>query len=314
MPFVEFAAAGLRLPGGRVLLDALSLAVEEGETLAVIGRSGSGKTTALKLVNALLLPTSGEVRVDGRATTTWDAIRLRRRTGYVIQEVGLFPHLTVARNVGLVPELEGWPRERIATRVEELLALVGLPAEEFATRYPHQLSGGQRQRVGVARALAADPPLLLLDEPFGALDPITRARLQHELLRVQHELRKTIIFVTHDIDEAILLGDRIAILREGGVLAQYDVPEAILARPVDDFVARFVGADRGIKLLGLRRLDELQLQSLDGAVGPRLPGATTLRDALSAMITAHARAVVVVDEDERPRGVVTLDSLAEQAE
>ena len=219
MPFVEFAAAGFRLPDGRALLDGLSLAVEEGETLAVIGRSGSGKTTALKLVNALLMPSAGEVRVAGRATTAWDAIRLRRRTGYVIQEVGLFPHLTVARNVGLVPELEGWPAERIAARVEELLALVGLPAAEFAPRYPHELSGGQRQRVGVARALAADPPLLLLDEPFGALDPITRAELQREFRALQARLRKTAIFVTHDMREAALVGDRIAVVAGGRLRA-----------------------------------------------------------------------------------------------
>ena len=226
MPFVEFVAAGFRLPGGRALLDALSLAVEEGETLAVIGRSGSGKTTALKLVNALLMPTAGEVRVAGRATTAWDAIRLRRRTGYVIQEMGLFPHLTVARNVGLVPELEGWPPERIGQRVEELLALVGLPAAEFARRYPHQLSGGQRQRVGVARALAADPPLLLLDEPFGALDPITRAELQREFRALQARLKKTAIFVTHDMREAALVGDRIAVVA-GGRLRAVATPEAL---------------------------------------------------------------------------------------
>ncbi len=226
MPFVEFVAAGFRLPGGRALLDAFSLAVEEGETLAVIGRSGSGKTTALKLVNALLMPTMGEVRVAGRATTAWDAIRLRRRTGYVIQEMGLFPHLTVARNVGLVPELEGWPRERIGQRVEELLALVGLPAAEFAGRYPHQLSGGQRQRVGVARALAADPPLLLLDEPFGALDPITRAELQREFRALQARLKKTAIFVTHDMREAALVGDRIAVVA-GGRLRAVATPEAL---------------------------------------------------------------------------------------
>jgi len=226
VPFVEFVAAGFRLPGGRALLDALSLAVEEGETLAVIGRSGSGKTTALKLVNALLMPTMGEVRVAGRATTAWDAIRLRRRTGYVIQEMGLFPHLTVARNVGLVPELEGWPAERIGQRVEELLALVGLPAAEFAGRYPHQLSGGQRQRVGVARALAADPPLLLLDEPFGALDPITRAELQREFRALQARLKKTAIFVTHDMREAALVGDRIAVLA-GGRLCAVATPEAL---------------------------------------------------------------------------------------
>ena len=226
MPFVQFVAAGFRLPDGRALLDAFSLAVEEGETLAVIGRSGSGKTTALKLVNALLMPTMGEVRVAGRATTAWDAIRLRRRTGYVIQEVGLFPHLTVARNVGLVPELEGWPAERIGKRVEELLALVGLPAAEFAARYPHQLSGGQRQRVGVARALAADPPLLLLDEPFGALDPITRAELQREFRALQARLRKTAIFVTHDMREAALVGDRIAVVA-GGRLRAVATSEAL---------------------------------------------------------------------------------------
>ena len=226
MPFVEFVAAGFRLADGRGLLDALSLAVEEGETLAVIGRSGSGKTTALKLVNALLMPTAGEVRVAGRATAAWDAIQLRRRTGYVIQEVGLFPHLTVARNVGLVPELEGWRAERIGKRVEELLALVGLPAAEFAGRYPHQLSGGQRQRVGVARALAADPPLLLLDEPFGALDPITRAELQREFRALQARLRKTAIFVTHDMREAALVGNRIAVVA-GGRLRAVATPEAL---------------------------------------------------------------------------------------
>ena len=226
MPFVEFVAAGFRLPDGRALLDALSLSVDEGETLAVIGRSGSGKTTALKLVNALLMPTAGEVRVAGQATTAWDAIRLRRRTGYVIQEVGLFPHLTVARNVGLVPELEGWPAERIGKRIEELLALVGLPAAEFAGRYPHQLSGGQRQRVGVARALAADPPLLLLDEPFGALDPITRAELQREFRALQSRLKKTAIFVTHDMREAALVGDRIAVVA-GGRLRAVATPEAL---------------------------------------------------------------------------------------
>jgi len=217
--FVEFVGAGLRLADGRALLADLTLAVGEGETLAVIGRSGSGKTTALKLVNALVMPTDGEVRVAGRATREWDPIRLRRRTGYVIQEVGLFPHLTVGRNVGLVPELEDWPSDRIRARVDELLTLVGLPSAEYAGRYPHQLSGGQRQRVGVARALAADPPLLLLDEPFGALDPITRAELQREFRGLQARLRKTAIFVTHDMREAALVGDRIALMTAGRLLA-----------------------------------------------------------------------------------------------
>jgi osmoprotectant transport system ATP-binding protein len=218
-PFVEFADAGFRLPDGRALLAKLSLAVAEGETLAVIGRSGSGKTTALKLVNALLLPTEGEVRVDGRATVAWDPIRLRRRTGYVIQEVGLFPHLRIGRNVGLVPELEGWPTERIRARVAELLDLVGLPAAEFADRWPHQLSGGQRQRVGVARALASDPPLVLLDEPFGALDPVTRAELQREFRALQQRLGKTAVFVTHDLREAAIVADRMAVLAQGRLAA-----------------------------------------------------------------------------------------------
>jgi osmoprotectant transport system ATP-binding protein len=236
--FVEFAAAGFRLPDGRALLTDLSLTVAEGETLALIGRSGSGKTTALKLVNALLLPTDGRVLVDGKPTTEWDPIRLRRRTGWVIQDVGLFPHLTVRRNVAVVPELEGWPAERVAARVEELLVLVGLPAAEFGDRYPHQLSGGQRQRVGVARALAVDPPLVLLDEPFGALDPITRRELQREFRALQARLRKTAVFVTHDLREASIVADRLALLDGGRLVATGTAAElAASARPeVRDFL------------------------------------------------------------------------------
>jgi len=228
--FVEFAGAGYRVADGRALVSDLSLTVDEGETLALIGRSGSGKTTALKLVNALLMPTAGEVRVAGRPTSAWDPIRLRRQTGWVIQEVGLFPHLTVARNVGLVPELEGWPAERIRPRVKELLDLVGLAPREYADRWPHQLSGGQRQRVGVARALAADPPLLLLDEPFGALDPITRTELQREFRALQGRLRKTAVFVTHDMREAALVADRIALM-EGGRLAAVGTMAALRGHP-----------------------------------------------------------------------------------
>jgi osmoprotectant transport system ATP-binding protein len=226
--FVEFAAASLRLRDGRALVADLTLAVAEGETLALIGRSGSGKTTALKLVNALLLPTAGEVRVGGRATRDWDPIRLRRRTGWVIQEVGLFPHLSVARNVALVPELEGWPAARVRARVEELLELVGLPAAEYARRLPRELSGGQRQRVGVARALAADPPLVLLDEPFGALDPITRFELQAEFRGLQRRLGKTAVFVTHDLREAARVADRIALLA-GGRLVTVGTPAELRA-------------------------------------------------------------------------------------
>src|SRR5438874_10613225 len=223
---VEFRSVSFRHVSGRPVLSEMSFTLSKGEALALVGRSGSGKTTVLKLINRLFEPSAGEVLVEGVPTTAWDPIRLRRRIGYVIQEVGLFPHLTVARNVGLVPELEGWPAERIGKRVEELLALVGLPAAEFAARYPHHLSGGQRQRVGVARALAADPPLLLLDEPFGALDPITRTELQREFRALQARLKKTAIFVTHDMREAALVGDRIAVLA-GGRLCAVATPEAL---------------------------------------------------------------------------------------
>jgi osmoprotectant transport system ATP-binding protein len=216
---VEFAGATVRLADGRAILDGLTLAVAEGETLALIGRSGSGKTTALKLVNALHLPTSGAVRVGGRATTDWDPIQLRRQTGYVIQEVGLLPHLTVAANVGIVPELLGWDDARRERRVAELLEMVSLPVGEYGARLPHELSGGQRQRVGVARALAADPPLVLLDEPFGALDPITRLELQEAFRALQRRLGKTAIFVTHDLREAARIADRMALLSGGTLVA-----------------------------------------------------------------------------------------------
>jgi len=220
---VEFRRVSFSV-GGRAILRDVSLTVEEGETLVLLGRSGSGKTTALRLINGMVTPSSGEVVVGGRATTAWDAVRLRRSIGYVIQESGLFPHFTVARNAGLVPELEGWPADRVRARVAELLARVGLPVEEFGGRYPRELSGGQRQRVGVARALAADPGILLFDEPFGALDPVTRFDLQREFLRLRAELGKTSVFVTHDVREALLLGSRVALLHEG-CLAFAGTPE-----------------------------------------------------------------------------------------
>jgi osmoprotectant transport system ATP-binding protein len=289
----------------------LSLTVPAGELCCLVGPSGGGKTTAMKMVNRLIDITEGEITIGGRSVRSFDVTELRRGIGYVIQQVGLFPHMHVADNIATVPQLLGWPKARIRERVDELLELVDLPAADYRDRYPTQLSGGERQRVGLARALAADPPVMLMDEPFGALDPITRARLQHELLRIQRELHKTILFVTHDIDEAILLADRVAILREGGVLAQYDTPEGLLARPADEFVTRFVGADRGLKLLALRRLDELPLGSLDGVTGPTADGSTTLRDALSLLLTERARTLVVTDGDGRPRGTVTLDGLAE---
>jgi osmoprotectant transport system ATP-binding protein len=290
-------------------VDDLSLTIPAGEICCLVGPSGAGKTTAMKMVNRLIDMTKGDITIGGESVRSFDVTELRRGIGYVIQQVGLFPHMTVADNVATVPRLLGTPKAEIARRVDELLALVDLPAADYRARFPAVLSGGERQRVGLARALAANPPAMLMDEPFGALDPITRSRLQHELLRIHSELRKTIIFVTHDIDEAILLGDRIAILREGGVLAQYDTPARILMQPADDFVARFVGADRGLKLLALRRLDEVELAPPDGAHNPRAAGSTTLRDALSLMLTTGAQSLAVVDDEGRDLGVVTLDAL-----
>jgi osmoprotectant transport system ATP-binding protein len=213
-PLVSFRQVSARL-GQKTILHDLSFDVDAGETLVLLGRSGSGKTTALKMVNGLLLPSAGEVSIEGVPTTAWDVIRLRRRIGYVIQDAGLFPHFTVAANVGLVPRLEGWPLYDIDARVEHLLTQIGLPPTQFTTRYPRELSGGQRQRVGVARALAADPPLLLLDEPFGALDPVTRVELQQQFLHLRDKLGKTALLVTHDVREALLLGTRIGVLHDG---------------------------------------------------------------------------------------------------
>ena len=214
-PVIEFDRAGYRLPDGKQLLSDLNLAVNRAETLMLLGRSGSGKTTSLKLINRLLEATSGEVRVEGKVVAQWEPTTLRRRIGYAIQDVGLFPHYSVYQNVALVPKLEEWDEKRISARVEEVLSVVGLPVHDFGRRYPHELSGGQRQRVGLARALAADPPILLMDEPFGALDPITRAELQMEFKQLQQKMGKTIAFVTHDVGEALLLGNRIALMEDG---------------------------------------------------------------------------------------------------
>jgi osmoprotectant transport system ATP-binding protein len=265
----------------------------------------------MKMVNRLIDITEGDIRIGGQSVRALETTELRRGIGYVIQQTGLFPHMTVAENVATVPRLLGWDKRRTDARVDELLDLVDLPARDYRARYATQLSGGERQRVGLARALAADPPAMLMDEPFGALDPITRTRLQHELLRIHRAVGKTVIFVTHDIDEAIMMGDRIAILRPGGRLAQYDTPEAILAEPADDFVASFVGGDRGLKRLSLVRLDEVELDPLDGHVAvPALPGRTSLRDALSTMLTEGTSYVVVLDEGGEPVGMLSLDSLS----
>ncbi|HJP70879.1 MAG TPA: ABC transporter ATP-binding protein [Candidatus Limnocylindria bacterium] len=240
-------------------VDDLTLTVAAGEICVLVGPSGSGKTTTMKMVNRLIDPTSGRITIDGEDVMSLPAVELRRRIGYVIQQVGLFPHLTVAENIAVVPGLLKWDERRTAARVEELLDLIGLEAGSYANRYPAELSGGERQRVGVARALAADPPVMLMDEPFGAVDPIRRDRLQNEFLRLQEKVGKTVIFVTHDVDEAIKMADRIAILQRGGTLAQYDSPAAILAEPASEFVEHFVGADRGLKRLSLTRVRDIEL-------------------------------------------------------
>jgi osmoprotectant transport system ATP-binding protein len=300
-----------RYPGrASAAVSDLSLTIPAGEICVLVGPSGGGKTTAMKMVNRLITITEGDIRIDGRSVRGLDLAELRRGIGYVIQQIGLFPHMNVEDNVGTVPRLLGWPKARIRERASELLELVGLD-ESYRRTYPAQLSGGQQQRVGLARALAADPPVMLMDEPFGALDPITRTRLQEEFLRIHQAVPKTVIFVTHDIDEAIKLGTRIAILREGGVLAQYDTPDRILESPADDFVARFVGADRGLKRLALRRLSDLELRAPNGipADAPRAPATTTLRDALSLLVGEESQALVVTGDDGAPVGVATLADL-----
>jgi osmoprotectant transport system ATP-binding protein len=239
---IEFRRVGYSHESGRTLVADLNLEIQRGTTLVLLGRSGSGKTTTLKLINCLLEPTTGEVLVEGRATTDWDPIRLRRHIGYVIQEVGLFPHFTVERNVGLLPKLEGWPPDRIRARVDELLNLVGLEADRFRGRYPRELSGGQRQRVGVARALAGEPPILLMDEPFGALDPLTRTEIQREFLALQERLHKTIVFVTHDTREALTVGTRVALMEAGKLVGVYSPAEFLSAREPE--VAAYVRALR----------------------------------------------------------------------
>jgi osmoprotectant transport system ATP-binding protein len=265
----------------------------------------------MKMVNRLISISDGDITIDGTSVRSLDLAELRRGIGYVIQQVGLFPHMSVGANVATVPKLLRWKKPRIRDRVVELLELVGLEAAD-ADRYPTQLSGGQRQRVGLARALAADPPLMLMDEPFGAIDPITRSRLQDEFLRLHREVGKTVIFVTHDIDEAIKMGSRIAILADGGVLAQYDTPEEILAHPASEFVERFVGADRGLKRLALRRAGEVELDAPPAGPfdGPRCSPGTTLRDVLSLMLTDGVREALVLDEFELPLGILTLDRVS----
>ncbi|NLG68540.1 MAG: betaine/proline/choline family ABC transporter ATP-binding protein [Firmicutes bacterium] len=287
MPLIQLEHVTKRYPGSeRPVVHDLSLSIEAGQFCVLVGPSGCGKTTTLRMINRLVEPTEGVVRVDGQDVREVDPIQLRRRIGYVIQEVGLFPHMTIADNVATVPVELRWPRERIAQRVDELLRLVGLPPEEYRHRYPSALSGGQRQRVGVARALAADPPILLMDEPFGALDPINRARLQNEFLQLQRRLRKTIVFVTHDIDEAIKMGDRIAVMRRGR-LVQYSTPDELLRAPADAFVEGLVGRNRALKRLHL-------IKVRDVVEGRRHPVVVSLRDRLDEVRQRMREAAVKV--------------------
>ncbi len=292
----------------RPAVDDLSFAIPAGEICVLIGPSGGGKSTAMRMVNRLISISEGDIRIDGTSVKDLDPVELRRGIGYVIQQIGLFPHMTAEANVATVPRLLGWDRARTRARARELFELVGLDPDELGPRYPAQLSGGQRQRVGLARALAADPPLMLMDEPFGAIDPVTRERLQNDFLRLHREVRKTVIFVTHDIDEAIKMGDRICLLGGSGQLAQYGTPEEVLAAPADDFVADFVGADRGLKRLALRRVADVALEpAARGTDGlPACELGTTLRDALSAMLAAGTDAIAVRGADGRVEGRLTL--------
>ncbi|MEO3789370.1 betaine/proline/choline family ABC transporter ATP-binding protein [Nonomuraea sp. B10E15] len=287
-------------------VDNVTLDIPAGELVVFVGPSGCGKTTTMKMINRLVEPTSGEIRIGGQDVLSLDPDQLRRHIGYAIQQVGLFPHQTIAQNIGLVPNLLGWTADRISARVDELLSLVNLEPSAFRDRYPRQLSGGQQQRVGVARALAADPPVMLMDEPFGATDPITREHLQNEFVKLQKQLRKTIIFVTHDFEEAIKLGDRIAVLREGSHIAQYDTPAAILADPADDYVASFIGQDATLKRLALMRVSDVPATGSPAGPGlPRVSADASLREALDTMI-AHG-----ADSCATPAGVLTYSALCE---
>jgi len=295
---IEFCEVEKRYPGQESpAVECLSLEIPAGAICVLVGPSGCGKTTAMRMINRLIDPTSGDILLDGGSILDRKPAELRREIGYAIQQIGLFPHQTIAQNIATVPRLLGWPKDRIRARVDELLELVGLDPGLLRERYPAQLSGGQRQRVGVARALAVDPPVLLMDEPFGAIDPITRERLQNEFLRLQAEIRKTIVFVTHDIDEALKMGDFVAVMKQGGRLAQYAPPAELLMEPADEFVEQFVGADRALKRLALQRVRDIDLWT---AVHVRAgePAAA----ARSRLADADLDRPLLVDDEGRPLG------------
>ncbi len=321
---IALEALTKRYGPGAPAVDALSLEVVSGEVCALIGPSGSGKSTTLRMINRLIEPTSGRIWLDGSDVTRMPTVELRRQMGYVIQQVGLFPHLNVADNVATVPRLLGWGKARTRVRVKELLDLVGLDPATYARRWPHELSGGQRQRVGVARALGADPPLLLMDEPFGAIDPVTRHRLQGEFLDLQQRVRKTVVLVTHDLEEAVRLGDRIALLSQGGHLEQYATPGEVLGSPATAFVADFVGRDRSLKRLAVVALKASDAEPLDrhdnaarllggtggpAGHGPRVRVGDSLRDALVAILDTPDALVAVEDDGGDVVGVLRPSSV-----
>jgi osmoprotectant transport system ATP-binding protein len=299
--------------GGSNAVRDLSLEIPDAQTCVLIGPSGCGKTTTLRMINRLTDPDSGRILVDNVDTSTVDPAALRLKMGYVIQQTGLFPHMTVADNVGTVPRLWKWDKRRIENRIDELLELVGLSPSEYRDRYPHQLSGGQRQRVGFARALAADPPILLMDEPFGAVDRITRERLQHEFVNIQRSMRKTVVFVTHDIDEAVLVGDRICLLKMQAQIAQYDTPERVLTRPASEYVSEFLGRERLVRRMSVVMIDPASLDHPPGGPRPdepRVPLNSTLTDAFAAALASPTERAAVMD-GERYLGAFTATSLLE---
>jgi osmoprotectant transport system ATP-binding protein len=291
----------------RPAVDTLDLTIDKGQVCVLIGPSGCGKTTTMRMVNRLIEPTSGRIIVGDRDVTKTDPVELRRHIGYVIQQIGLFPHMTIAQNIATVPKLLGWDAARIKARCEEMLDLVGLDPKLYLSRYPRHLSGGQRQRVGAARALAADPPVMLMDEPFGAVDPIVRGRLQEEFLGILKRLSKTVILVTHDIDEAIHMGDVVAIMRDGK-LVQYDTPDRILATPANDFVADFVGADRALRRLSLVRASDA-VEPGGASDGFSLPGTLSMRSVLSALLAEGREAATILGDDGQPLGRITLAAI-----
>jgi len=303
---IELVELTKRFPGQKQpAVDRLSLTVNRGEIVVLVGPSGCGKTTSMELINRLIEPTSGHIILDGDDVTDGNPDKLRRRIGYVIQETGLLPHRTIAQNIATVPKLVGWDKARVSGRVDELLGMVGMDPDTYRARYPKELSGGQRQRVGVARAMAADPPVMLMDEPFGAIDPITRERLQNEFLRLQQQIQKTIIFVTHDIDEAIKMGDRIAVLRDQSHIAQFDTPENILTNPADDYVSDFIGAGASLKRLNLSRIRDLEVTS-DAPTGSLSEDRAELQRRLMA---SDWSAMLLLDEQRRPARWVTVGDL-----